>query len=93
MKVYRSKVFKENFKIFFSAFLFFAFILLSEPGGSNHAQKIEDVVDWREVVKRYLAMRGNSDVDGEETSSAVERAHALDDLTAVGSEKPGLAVT
>ncbi|RUS85021.1 hypothetical protein EGW08_007205 [Elysia chlorotica] len=61
--------------------------------GSRHAQKIEDVVDWREVVRRYLALRGNTEVDGDDSASSGERVPALHDLTAAGSDQHGLAVT
>ncbi|GFO37189.1 hypothetical protein PoB_006369400 [Plakobranchus ocellatus] len=56
-----------------------------------HAQKVEDVVDWRIVVKRYLALSGCSDAEGETTSGVTDRVDALDNLATV--EKTGIAVT
>ena len=73
------------------SWFFFYFYFLCEPEGSSRAQKIEDVVDWREVVRRYLAMRGSQDVDGDDTSGTVERVDALDDLSALGGDQSGLA--
>ncbi|GFS18092.1 hypothetical protein ElyMa_004998200 [Elysia marginata] len=61
--------------------------------GSSHAQKIEDVVDWREVVKRYLAMRGSKDVESEDTSGSVDRMDALDDLRVLGGDKGAMAMS